>query len=59
MQGESLRDDITVSFLKQGKKRAITFLREGRIETEITYLQMHHDSNRLAHEFQKLGIKNP
>ncbi len=57
MQGESLRDWITASFRKQGKKRAITFLREGRIETSISYLQMHQDSNRLAHEFQKLGIK--
>jgi malonyl-CoA/methylmalonyl-CoA synthetase len=57
MQGESLRDCISASFRKQGKKRAITFLREGRIETAISYLQLHQDSNRLAHEFEKLGIK--
>jgi malonyl-CoA/methylmalonyl-CoA synthetase len=57
MQAESLRDCITATFLKQGKKRAITFLREGRIETELSYLHMHQDSNRLAHEFQKLGVK--
>jgi malonyl-CoA/methylmalonyl-CoA synthetase len=57
MESETLRDCMTASFLKQGEKKAITFLREGRIETEISYLQLHQDSNRLAHELQKLGIK--
>ena len=57
MESESLRDCMTASFLKHGKKKAITFLRGGQIQTEISYLQMHQDSSRLAHELQKLGIK--
>jgi malonyl-CoA/methylmalonyl-CoA synthetase len=57
MESESLRDCMTASFLKQGEKKAITFLREGRIQTEISYLQLHQDSNRLAHELQKWGVQ--
>jgi len=57
MDSESLRDCMTASFLKHREKKAITFLKEGHIQTEISYLQLHQDSNRLAHELQKLGIK--
>ncbi|MGD8961812.1 MAG: AMP-binding protein [Desulfobacterales bacterium] len=54
---KSLRGCFTASFLKQDKKRAITFLRDGEIETEISYLQLHRDSNRMACRFQELGIE--
>ena len=57
MGGESLDYCLKASFFKQGKKKAITFLREGRIETEISYLQLHQDSNRFAYELQKLGVE--
>jgi malonyl-CoA/methylmalonyl-CoA synthetase len=57
MEGESLRDRFTASFLKQGKKKAVTFLRAGRIETEISYRQLHRDSNRMAHAFQELSVE--
>jgi malonyl-CoA/methylmalonyl-CoA synthetase len=53
----SLRDAFTASFLKQEKKKAITFLRNGQIETEIAYLQLHQDSNRMARSFQELGVE--
>ena len=56
MDSESLRDCLTASFLKQEKRKAITFLRDGKIETEISYLQLHQDSNRMAHTFQELGV---
>jgi len=57
MGGESLGDCFKESFLKQGKKKAITFLREGQIETEISYLQLHQDSNRMAHALHDLGVE--
>ena len=56
MDGKSLGDGFTASFLKQENKKAITFLRNGEIETEISYLQLHQDSNRMARSFQELGV---
>jgi len=56
MNGEFLRDCFTASFLKQKKRKAVTFLRDGEIETGITYLQLHRDSNRMARTFQDLGV---
>ena len=43
MGGDSLGDCFKESFLKRGKKKAITFLREGQIESEISYLKLHRD----------------
>jgi malonyl-CoA/methylmalonyl-CoA synthetase len=57
MRETSLRDAFTASFLKQEQKKAITFLRNGQIETEIAYLQLHQDSNRMARTFQELGVE--
>ena len=57
MSSESLRDCFTDSFLNQGKKKAITFLRAGEIETEISYLDLQRDSNRMARTFQDRGVK--
>jgi len=57
MDSESLRNCLTASFLKQEKRKAITFLRKGQIETEISYLQLHQDSNRMALTFQELGVE--
>ena len=56
MDVTSLRDCFGVSFLKQERRKAITFVRDGEIETELTYLQLHRDSNRLASTFQKIGV---
>jgi malonyl-CoA/methylmalonyl-CoA synthetase len=53
---KSLGNCFTASFLKQDKSKAITFLRDGEIETELTYVQLHRDSNRLANTFQKMGV---
>jgi len=57
MAGECLKDLLAASCLTGKEKKAISFIRRGKLETEISYLQMHQDSNRLAHELQKLGIK--
>ena len=56
MDGKSLRNCFTASFLKQKKRKAVTFLRDGEIESEISYLQLHQDSNRVARAFQELGV---
>ena len=56
MGAKSLRECLAKSFLNQGKKKAISFLRAGEIETEISYLQLHRDSNRMARTFQDLGV---
>ncbi|MGD9197161.1 MAG: AMP-binding protein, partial [Desulfobacterales bacterium] len=56
MDGTSLQDCFRLSFLKQERRKAITFVRDGEIETELTYLQLHRDSNRLASTFQKIGV---
>ncbi len=57
MGDKSLRDCFTASFLKQEEKKAITFFREGEIESEISYLQLHQDSNRMARTFRDLGVE--
>jgi malonyl-CoA/methylmalonyl-CoA synthetase len=57
MDSESLPDRLTALFLKQEKRKAVTFLRDGEIETEISYLQLHQDSNRMALTFQELGVE--
>jgi malonyl-CoA/methylmalonyl-CoA synthetase len=56
MDGKSLRDCFTASFLKQEQCKAVTFLRNSEIETGISYLQLHRDSNRMARSFQELGV---
>jgi len=53
MSGESLRDLFTNSCLRWGQKRAITFLREGKVETEISYVGLNQDSNRVANMIQE------
>ncbi|MCK5205463.1 MAG: hypothetical protein KAR15_16390, partial [Desulfobacterales bacterium] len=57
MDSDSLRNCLTASFLKQEKRKAVTFLRDGEIESEISTLQLHQDSNRMARKFQELGVE--
>jgi len=56
MGGESLKDCFMDSSLAQGEKKAISFLREGMVETEITYGELNQDSNRMANTFLDLGV---
>jgi malonyl-CoA/methylmalonyl-CoA synthetase len=53
---ESLMDCFEEVALTHEKKKAISFLRDGVIETEISYLELHQDSNRLANTFLELGV---
>ncbi len=57
MGSESLRDCLLDSFSIRGKKKAISFLREGRLETDISYRELNRDSNRMANIFLDLGVK--
>jgi len=56
MAGESLTDFFQNTFLKLGNKTAITFLRKGRRETEISYSDLDQDANRLANLFFEMGV---
>ncbi len=56
MSVESFSDDFTESFLTYKDKPAITFLRDGRVETEISYLELNQDINRMANLFLARGI---
>ena len=57
MGGASLGDCFTASFLARKDKPAITFLRNGRVETEISYLELERDANRMANTFVGLGVE--
>ena len=57
MSGESLGDCFTETFLVCKEKPAITFLRDGSVETQISYLELNQDTNRMATVFQTLGVR--
>jgi malonyl-CoA/methylmalonyl-CoA synthetase len=57
MDGESLKDCFLDSSLIHREKKAISFLREGMMETEISYGELNQDSNRMANTFLDLGVK--
>lgn len=57
MRGESLGECFSETFLGRREKPAITFLRDGAVETEISYLEMERDTNRMANVFQNLGVE--
>jgi malonyl-CoA/methylmalonyl-CoA synthetase len=54
--GISLKDCFIRISVAQGQKKAITFLREGMMETEISYEELDQDSNRMANTFLDRGV---
>ena len=48
MRMNSLTENFTESFLARGDSPAITFLRDGQVETEISYLELERDACRMA-----------
>ena len=54
--GDSLKDCLISSASIHGAKKAISFFREGSLETEISYLELDRDSNRMANTFLNLGV---
>ena len=57
MATASFRDCFLDSFLAWGEKKAISFLRGGRVETQITYRELDQDANRMANTFLALGVR--
>ncbi|MEE9417922.1 MAG: class I adenylate-forming enzyme family protein [Desulfatiglandaceae bacterium] len=57
MIGQSLRDLFVESVSIRGERKAISFLRDGVIETEMTYEGLNRDSNRVANSFLNLGVQ--
>ena len=57
MSAESLKECFNDACFAQGENKAIIFLRDGEIETEISYLDLNQDSNRLAHTFRDKGVE--
>ncbi|MCG2776711.1 MAG: AMP-binding protein, partial [Desulfobacterales bacterium] len=56
MGGETLKECFVDSSSIFGEKKAISFLRKGVVETEISYSELDRDSNRLANTFLELGV---
>jgi malonyl-CoA/methylmalonyl-CoA synthetase len=57
MGGASLGDCFSESFSARKEKPAITFLRDGRVESELSYLELERDIDRMAGLFQTLGVE--
>jgi malonyl-CoA/methylmalonyl-CoA synthetase len=56
MSGKSLKDYFMDSFSTQNEKKAISFSRDGVVETEISYSELDQDSNRMVNTLRELGI---
>ena len=56
MNAETIHRWLERTAAKHGEKTAITFVRGGRAETELTYGQLLRDVNRLAHTFVDMGV---
>ena len=56
MSLDSLTEKFTKSFLARQDAPAITFLRNGRVETQLSYLELNRDASRMANVFKEIGI---
>jgi malonyl-CoA/methylmalonyl-CoA synthetase len=56
MTSQTLADCFRNTFQLTGQKTAITFLRKGQRETEVSYQRLDRDANRLANAFHELGV---
>jgi malonyl-CoA/methylmalonyl-CoA synthetase len=57
MGAETLKDWFEGAFSIRGDKTAIVFLRNGQVETELTYRELGRDANRCMAEFLEMGIE--
>ena len=57
MTDECLRNCFHDTFVRQGNKTAITLLKRGQKETEISYLELDQDAGRVANAFLEMGVK--
>ena len=56
MNDISLRNYFLKAFSTRREKPAITFFRDGVVETELTYGELDRDSNRMANALSGLGV---
>lgn len=56
VDGECLRDCFMETSHRWGGRKAITFLRKGKIETELSYFELNEESNRMAQTFRNQGV---
>ena len=56
MNKETLKDCFLNTFSTMGEKKAISFFRDGAVETEMTYLELDQDSNRMANTLRDLDV---
>ncbi len=57
MNQETLKDAFLKAFSADRKKTAISFFRDGVVETELTYGDLDRYSNRMANALRDLGVK--
>ena len=56
MNDKSLTECFTDSFLERKDMPAVTFLRDGRVDTELSYFELERDACRMASRFRELGV---
>ncbi|MDX2500618.1 MAG: AMP-binding protein, partial [Deltaproteobacteria bacterium] len=57
MKDISLTECFSKSFETYKDKPAITILRDGRVETQVSYLELERNSCRMANKFIELGVE--
>ena len=57
MNAESLTASFSNSFMAQKEKTAITFMRQGRVETTISYIHLERATNQMANTFLQMGVE--
>jgi len=56
MKPSSLIQAVSNSATIHSQDAAITFLRKGKQETKLNYMQLEQDANRFANRFQSMGV---
>lgn len=57
MVQKTLKDAMQLTATRLGDRTALSFVRQGRVETELSYRQLDQDANRVARVFLDLGVK--
>ena len=57
MDGETFRDAFKHSFLKRGQKKAIVFLRDGEIDTVLSYAELLREIEQMTGALKEWGVE--
>jgi len=52
----TLKEALNRTALKLADKTVLSFVRQGKVETEMTYGRLEADTNRVAHDFLERGV---